>query len=356
MRAAQASRPARSLLVGEGGAQLFVAPRSARIDGAGRARSAPGARADQPRAATDVSRRRSDRRARRRDRSEPRPACVPRETFSAPLSDARSTIGMLQLVNRTDEGATEDWVLRMVSLLAGQVTRGIVVRREREAAERAERLALLGHSVGAILHDMRTPMTAVGGYAELMAAEDDAALRARLRRPHRPRARAHGDDDARGARVRARQARDPGAEGLHGSLRRRRCARCSCPRPTRYGVQLVIDAALRRHRALRREQDQARDLQPRAQRVSGDGHGRHVHLDRQARAGELDLRVHGHRPRHSQRDGRQVVRVVREPRQEPTAPGSAWRWRRRSSTRTAARSSARSTPGQGATFRIQLPC
>jgi signal transduction histidine kinase/putative methionine-R-sulfoxide reductase with GAF domain len=100
-----------------------------------------------------------------------------RETFTAPLSDARSTIGMLQLANRLDEGAAEDWLLRMVSLLAGQVTRGIVVKREREAGERAERLALLGHSVGAILHDMRTPMTAVGGYAELMAAENDEATR-----------------------------------------------------------------------------------------------------------------------------------------------------------------------------------
>ena len=38
-------------------------------------------------------------------------------------------------------------------------------------------MALLGHSVGAILHDMRTPMTAVGGYAELMAAENDAETR-----------------------------------------------------------------------------------------------------------------------------------------------------------------------------------
>jgi signal transduction histidine kinase/putative methionine-R-sulfoxide reductase with GAF domain len=99
------------------------------------------------------------------------------ETFSAPLSDARSTIGVIQLINRQEESATEDWVLRMVSLLAGQVARGIVVKREREAGERAERLALLGHSLGAIMHDMRTPMTAVGGYAELMAAEDDRDLR-----------------------------------------------------------------------------------------------------------------------------------------------------------------------------------
>jgi len=100
-----------------------------------------------------------------------------RETFSAPLSDARSTIGALQLLNRRDDGAPPDWVLRIVSLLAAQVARGVVVKREREASERASRLAMLGTSVGAIVHDLRTPMTAVGGFAELMAEEDDAAVR-----------------------------------------------------------------------------------------------------------------------------------------------------------------------------------
>jgi signal transduction histidine kinase len=84
---------------------------------------------------------------------------------------------VLELVNRSDPHSDAEFVLRMVSLLAGQVARAIVVHREREEGARAERLAVLGHSVGAILHDMRTPMTAVGGYAELMAAEQDAELR-----------------------------------------------------------------------------------------------------------------------------------------------------------------------------------
>jgi signal transduction histidine kinase/putative methionine-R-sulfoxide reductase with GAF domain len=107
----------------------------------------------------------------------PEGASFVREAFSAPLCDAQSTIGVIQLANRLDPNAGEDWILRMVSLLAGQVARGIVVRRQRETAEQAERLALLGHSTGAILHDLRTPMTAVSGYAELMAQEDDPQVR-----------------------------------------------------------------------------------------------------------------------------------------------------------------------------------
>jgi signal transduction histidine kinase len=65
----------------------------------------------------------------------------------------------------------------MLQLLAAQIARGVVTKRERDAAERAERLELLGHSVSAILHDLRTPMTAVSGYADLMANEDDRDTR-----------------------------------------------------------------------------------------------------------------------------------------------------------------------------------
>ena len=99
------------------------------------------------------------------------------ETFSAPLSDGKSTVGLIQLANRNDSTQSEEWLLRMLQLLAAQVARGVVSKREREAAERAERLDLLGHSVSAILHDLRTPMTAISGYADLMANEDNQETR-----------------------------------------------------------------------------------------------------------------------------------------------------------------------------------
>jgi signal transduction histidine kinase/putative methionine-R-sulfoxide reductase with GAF domain len=102
---------------------------------------------------------------------------APRELFVAPLSDGRAHFGLLELAD-CDGHADHAWVLRMASLVASQLARGIVVRRDREEGERAERLSLLGHSVGAILHDLRTPMTAIGGFAELMATEQDPEQRA----------------------------------------------------------------------------------------------------------------------------------------------------------------------------------
>lgn len=104
-----------------------------------------------------------------------------RETLTAQLSDGRSAIGLVQLINcglAAAEAQKDDaWALRVLSLLASQIGRAIAVRKERAAGDRAARLALLGHSAGALLHDMRTPMTAIGGYTELMSAEQDQGTR-----------------------------------------------------------------------------------------------------------------------------------------------------------------------------------
>jgi signal transduction histidine kinase len=164
---------------------------------------------------------------------------VARELFTAPLSDGRSTIGVLQLVNRADDEASPEWIVRMVSLLAGQVARGIVVKRDREAGERAGRLALLGHSVGAILHDMRTPMTAVGGYAELMAAEDDPSTRqeyvARI-----GRALEHMETMTTEVLAFARGKRDVLIQKVYMDRFVESVREMLVPETRRYGVQLVI--------------------------------------------------------------------------------------------------------------------
>jgi signal transduction histidine kinase len=100
------------------------------------------------------------------------------DIFSVPLSDGRHQLGMLQAMNPADSGEDEESALRRLGLVANQLGRAIVVRREREAFERSERMALIGHSVGALLHDMRSPLTAVAGYIDLMANEEAGAVRA----------------------------------------------------------------------------------------------------------------------------------------------------------------------------------
>lgn len=100
------------------------------------------------------------------------------KSFTAPLSDGRTQIGLLQVIHSGERSDGEDeTMLAQLALVASQLGRGIVLHRDRDAGERAQRLAILGHSVGGILHDMRTPLTAVGGFIELMATEESPSVR-----------------------------------------------------------------------------------------------------------------------------------------------------------------------------------
>jgi signal transduction histidine kinase len=106
-----------------------------------------------------------------------RPELANTRTFTAPLTDGRTQIGLLQVLHHADRPDDDETLLGQLALVAAQLGRGIVLHRDRDAGERAQRLAILGHSVGGILHDMRTPLSAVGGFIELMAGEESPAIR-----------------------------------------------------------------------------------------------------------------------------------------------------------------------------------
>jgi signal transduction histidine kinase len=163
------------------------------------------------------------------------------EVFTAPLSDGRSHFGLLELTDRVDARHDEAWLLRMASLVASQLARGIVVLRDREEGERAERLSLLGHSVGAILHDLRTPMTAIGGFAELMASEDDGATRADYA-ARIDRALAHMDTMTHEVLAFARGRREVLVQKVYMHEFIAAVREMLVPETARFGVSLVVNA------------------------------------------------------------------------------------------------------------------
>ncbi len=95
-----------------------------------------------------------------------------------PVIAENKTYGALELLNK--KGGFSEKDERLAVLLAGQIGRALQRRQSQEEIERKARLATIGQMLSGVLHDLRTPLTVVGGYAEMMATEDDLALRTEM--------------------------------------------------------------------------------------------------------------------------------------------------------------------------------
>ena len=62
-------------------------------------------------------------------------------------------------------------------LIAAQAASAISLARRRSEQSNRDRLASIGRMLAGLLHDLKTPMTIISGYAQLMAAMDDPAQR-----------------------------------------------------------------------------------------------------------------------------------------------------------------------------------
>jgi signal transduction histidine kinase len=98
-----------------------------------------------------------------------------RSAICVPIQAEGVVIGALELINKP--GGFDDGDLRRLTLMAGQAGRVIQVGRGREERERSLRMEAIGRMLASLLHDLRTPVTVVSGYAELMAGEEDAGKR-----------------------------------------------------------------------------------------------------------------------------------------------------------------------------------
>jgi signal transduction histidine kinase len=64
-----------------------------------------------------------------------------------------------------------------LTLVAGQAAKAIQIARSEKERENQDRLASIGQMLAGVLHDLKTPMTIISGYAQLMAQIDSGEQR-----------------------------------------------------------------------------------------------------------------------------------------------------------------------------------
>jgi signal transduction histidine kinase len=100
----------------------------------------------------------------------------------APLIEGDDVIGGIEIIDqrragRDGDGPWSDDDLKLLVLIAAQTAGAISLARRRSEQSNRDRLASIGRMLAGLLHDLKTPMTIISGYAQLMAASDDAGQR-----------------------------------------------------------------------------------------------------------------------------------------------------------------------------------
>ncbi|HET9620809.1 MAG TPA: GAF domain-containing protein [Kofleriaceae bacterium] len=107
---------------------------------------------------------------------------TPQHILVAPLIEGEDVIGGIEIVDqrrssRGDDGPWSNDDLKLLVLIAAQAATAISLARRRSEQSKSDRLASIGRMLAGLLHDLKTPMTIISGYAQLMAAMDDAGQR-----------------------------------------------------------------------------------------------------------------------------------------------------------------------------------
>jgi signal transduction histidine kinase len=106
----------------------------------------------------------------------------PQHLLIAPLVEGDHVIGGIEIIDqrraaRDGEGKWNDEDLKLLVLIAAQTANAIGLAQRRSEAGNRDRLASIGRMLAGLLHDLKTPMTIISGYAQLMASSDEAEQR-----------------------------------------------------------------------------------------------------------------------------------------------------------------------------------
>jgi signal transduction histidine kinase len=103
----------------------------------------------------------------------------PRNILCVPLVGGSGVLGAIELLNKTGQAPFEDDDQTLLTLVAGRIARAIELAQIKEDQIKQSHLASIGQMLAGMLHDLKTPMTIISGYAQLMAQSDETEVRHR---------------------------------------------------------------------------------------------------------------------------------------------------------------------------------
>ena len=89
-------------------------------------------------------------------------------------------MGALALYNKRHDDGFTDEDRGLLLLVAANASTAIRLQQSREAREREERLTTIGRLLSGVIHDLKTPLTVISGYVQLMQNEQNADKRKQM--------------------------------------------------------------------------------------------------------------------------------------------------------------------------------
>jgi signal transduction histidine kinase/putative methionine-R-sulfoxide reductase with GAF domain len=107
-------------------------------------------------------------------------AALVKTAIAVPLEgDEETPLGAIAIYNKRGGRPFTDEDRELFELVTANASTAIRLQLSREAREREERLTTIGRLLSSVIHDLKTPLTVISGYVQLMQNSDDAEQRHR---------------------------------------------------------------------------------------------------------------------------------------------------------------------------------
>lgn len=100
-----------------------------------------------------------------------------RRFVSVPITHQGEFLGELQFANPISRLSFDRQDVRILGVIATRLGMSLALARAQEEEHRASRLASIGQALSGVMHDIKTPLTVISGYARLMALSEERGER-----------------------------------------------------------------------------------------------------------------------------------------------------------------------------------